>query len=232
MRALIAGLLLFSASLSASPYDPMIDAAAYRHGIDPIVLRAVVQHESKKHPWTFNCDGEGFYFNSMQAAIIALWQISKNPWMVKIRPAAGESIRQFFPDAGRARAFLDAYRAAQYRSGTASAVLRADPGKSVNPGEARIRQLWVVNTDIGIAQVNYRFHGVDKARVQQWFDPYYNLNYAASLIASHKRRSGSDLDAAGDYHSTTPSIRAEYLRKLLPTYKREKARAVSVIAVQ
>ncbi|MPQ69407.1 hypothetical protein [Pseudomonas sp. MWU12-2323] len=231
MRSVFAGLMFISAPILANPYDPMIDAAAYRHGIDPIVLRAVVQAETQKKPWAFNCDGEGFYFDSKDAAIMALWQISQNPWLVKI-VMKGEVIRQFFPSSARAQYFLNAYRAAQQRTGRAAAVVRVDSGKSVDEGQARIRQLWVVNTDIGIAQVNYRFHGVTRARVQQWFDPPYNLDYAASLIAAQKRNRRSDLEAAGDYHSKTPNERGVYMKRLIPIYQSEKASAVTSFATK
>jgi hypothetical protein len=232
MRWLIlAGLLTVAPLAFANPYDALIDSAAYGEGLDPIVFRAVVQAETQKQPWTFNCDGEGFTFNTRDTAIVALWQISNNPWLVKISDR-GEVIRQFFASRGSAQAFLNAYRSAQARAGRTAAIIRTDSGKSVEDGEARLRQLWVVNTDIGIAQVNYRFHGVTRARVQQWFDPRYNLQYAASLIAAHKRNGRSDLEAAGDYHSKTPSVRAVYMKRLLPIYQSEKSSAFTAIATK
>lgn len=231
MRILLAGVLFLATPLFADPYDSLIDAAADRHGVDPVVLRAVVQKETRKRPWAFNCDGEGFYFNTKEQAVIALWQISKNPWMVKIVSTKRETRRHFFQASHQAKAFLSAYQNAQDRSGHSRVVERTDPIKEVKSGQARIRQLWVVNTDIGIAQVNYRFHGVERARVQQWFEPAFNLDYAASLIATHKRRKGSDLEAAGDYHSRTPSVRAVYMKELLPIYKREKERAIPALAI-
>lgn len=232
IRLLLAGLLFVTTPLLAHPYDALIDSAARSQGIDPIVMRSVVQKETGKQPWAFNCDGEGFFFDSKERAIISLWQISRNPWLVKIGVSKGETVRQFFPSEAQARTFLNSYRAAQQRVGIAAAVLVSDSGKSVEVGQARVRQLWVVNTDIGIAQVNYRFHGVSRARVQQWFDPAYNLSYAASLIATHKRGGRSDLEAAADYHSKTPSVRAVYMKKLLPIYQSEKARAVTSLATK
>ncbi len=230
IRLFAALLFLFSVQVGASPYDPLIDSAARRHGIDPIVMRAIVQKETGKTPWTFNCDGEGFYFNQKNQAVWALWQISKNPWMVKIVPAKGETVRQFFHTSGAAKAFLSSYLQSQINVGARPVTLRHDDKKTVNRGEARIRQLWVVNTDIGIAQVNYRFHGVSRARVQQWFEPSYNLDYAASLVAKHKQQGKSDLQAAGDYHSKTPGVRSVYMKALLPIYQREKARAITTLA--
>ena len=231
MRAIFTVLLFISAPIFAHPFDPLIDSAARRYGVDPIVFRAVVQKETKKRPWAFNCDGEGFYFESKEKAIVSLWKLNQNPWMVKIMVSKAETLRYFFPSESNARAFLSAYRTAQLRVGRGVVVQRTDAEKSVAPGEARIRQLWMVNTDIGIGQVNYRFHGVSRARVQQWFDPAYNLDYAASLIATLKQGGRSDLEAAGDYHSKTPSVRAKYMKDLLPIYKKEKDRAFSNIAI-
>ncbi|MEX6780145.1 hypothetical protein [Pseudomonas aeruginosa] len=230
MRPLAIIAILFAHSAFGSQYDTLIDSAARSKGIDPIVMRAIAQKESGKHPWTFNCDGEGFYFKTKNQAVWALWQISKNPWMAKVIPVKGEPVRQFFPTRQAASAFMDSYKSAQIRAGLLPITVRSDNLKELKSGQGRIRQLWVVNTDIGIAQVNYRFHGVSKARVQQWFDPAYNLNYAASEVARHKRSGKSDLEAAGDYHSKTPSIRSIYMKALLPIYQREKARAFPALA--
>jgi hypothetical protein len=230
MRAVALFIALYAHSAMANQYDPLIDAAARSKGVDPIAMRALVQKESRKHPWTFNCDGEGFYFETKDRAVWALWQISKNPWMAKIVPEKGETIRQFFPNREAAKAFMHSYKQSQLRVGSQPITERLDNLKELKPGQGRVRQLWVLNTDIGIAQVNYRFHGFDKARVQQWFDPAYNLNYAASEVARHKRNGKSDLEAVGDYHSKTPSVRAIYMKALLPIYQREKARALPDLA--
>ncbi|HEC1424337.1 TPA: hypothetical protein R1W95_001125 [Pseudomonas aeruginosa] len=230
MRAIAVIAILFSHCAWASQYDSLIDAAARSKGIDPIVLRALAQKESGKHPWTFNCDGEGFYFESKNEAVWALWQISKNPWMAKVKPLKGKTVRQFFSNRQDAIAFMNSYKAAQVRAGMQPITVRNDNLKELKSGQGRVRQLWVLNTDIGIAQVNYRFHGVTKARVQQWFDPAFNLSYAASEVARHKSRGKSDIEAAGDYHSKTPSVRAVYMKALLPIYQREKARAHPALA--
>lgn len=50
MRAIAVIAILFSQCTWASQYDSLIDAAARSKGIDPIVLRALAQKESGKHP--------------------------------------------------------------------------------------------------------------------------------------------------------------------------------------
>jgi len=37
------------------------------------VFRAMVQKESRKQPWVFNVDGEGFWFQTKDQAVNALW---------------------------------------------------------------------------------------------------------------------------------------------------------------
>lgn len=232
MRQLFVAMLLAPATALASPYDAMIDSAAYRHGVDPIVMRTLVAVETQKLPWSFNVDGEGFRFDSASVAIRALWQISHTNWMVKIRPTKGDTIRQLFPNQASARAYFDSYRRSVQGAPGAAVILRTDPEKSVGRGEARIRQLWMLNTDIGIAQINYRFHGRNVANVQKWFDPAFNLDYAASYLAKLKAKHGSDITAAGYYHSKNKKDRDIYMAKFMEAYRKEKSGGYSPIAVR
>jgi hypothetical protein len=220
-----AALALSFASIcaQASPYDPLIDRIAQQKGIDRFVLRAIATQESNKKPWTFNADGEGFHFKSKAQAVNALWSLTKAPWLVKIVPAeGGKTIRRFFSSSRSAAAFLNAYQRGRAASGKAMLTVRSDSGKEVEKGQARIRRVWLLNTDIGIAQINYRYHGQNKASVQRWFDPEFNLTYAAQHLVKMKRKCGSDLEAAGCYHSTTPSVRATYMKRFLKVYGNER----------
>src|SRR5690606_17744495 len=89
-------LMALAAKVTASPYIPLIDAAATRHGIDPIVLRAIVEQESNKYPWVANIDGESLRFPNKPNAVRTLWMISRAPWMVKSIDQKGRSHRRFF----------------------------------------------------------------------------------------------------------------------------------------
>lgn len=209
-------LMAVSCPTFSSPYDPLIDYAARQHGVDPILLRAIAAHESSKNPWTFNADGEPFQYQDKDTAVRVLWSITKAPWMVKAVLNNGEKSRRFFPTEGSARSYAQYVRAATALS------IRNDDNRDVAKGEIRVRQLRLINTDIGIAQVNYRWNGQGIATVQTWFDPAYNLNFAANRLAQLKKAHGSDLDAAGYYHSATPIARKRYLGYLIPKYNEEK----------
>lgn len=231
MKATVsAGLIslwMMCAQVDASPYDPMIDSAAARHGVNRYVLRAITEQESQKNPWSFNADGEGFRFASKDQAVAALWAINQSPWMAKIVPTTGDGvmIRRFFTSQNAAQGFINGYQRSLSQQGKRPLMQRNDPGKEVDKGQTRVRMLWMYNTDIGIAQINYRFHARDIKSVQRWFDPAFNLEYAATLLAKHKAKYGDDLKAAGYYHSGTDEYRRAYMQAILPIYKKELANA-------
>lgn len=228
MRTLAAAvIMLIATQLPASPYDPLIDAAARRRGVDPVVLRAIAAQESGKNPWTFNADGESFRFNDKSTTVRTLWSLTKAPWMVKVVPLSGKASRRFFQSQPAAQAY------ATHLSRTTSLRLRTDDSKAVDRGEIRVRQLRMVNTDLGIAQISYRWHGQGVASVQRWLDPVFNLDYAASHLAALRRKHGSDLAAAGYYHSATDDMRKLYMAGFMPKYNKEKRNAgVSLAAAR
>lgn len=209
-------LMAFSSGAFSSPYDPLIDYAARQHGIDSILLRAITAHESNKNPWTFNADGEPFKFQDKQTAVRVLWSLTKAPWMVKAITSNGEKSRRFFATESSALSY------AQYLRSTSNLSIRNDNNRELSKGEIRVRPLRLINTDIGIAQVNYRWNGQGIATVQTWFDPAYNLNFAARRLAELKKKHSNDLEAAGYYHSATPKARKRYLGYLIPKYNEEK----------
>ncbi|SBW84664.1 hypothetical protein PVE_R2G0638 [Pseudomonas veronii 1YdBTEX2] len=218
-------LALTAANANCSPYDSMIDRAARNHGIDPIVLRAIAAHESNKNPWTFNADGEPFRYQDKETAVRVLWSLTKAPWMVKAISSKGERFRRFFTNQGSANSYAQSIRS------TSRLTLRIDDSKEVNKGEVRVRALRLINTDIGIAQVNYRWNGQGIATVQTWFDPHYNLEFAANRIAELKKKHKNEIEAVGYYHSATPIYRKKYLEYFIPKYNEEKRLATVSVAI-
>lgn len=225
IRSIVAIVLaLTTAYANCSPYDSMIDRAARNHGVDPILMRALAAHESNKNPWTFNADGEPFRFENKETAVNVLWSLTKAPWMVKAISPKGERFRRFFTSQGSANAYAMSVR------DNNRLVLRVDDSKVVNKGEVRVRALRLINTDIGIAQVNYRWNGQGIATVQTWFDPSYNLEFAATRIAELKQKHKNEIEAVGYYHSATPVYRKKYLEYFIPKYNEEKRLATVSMA--
>ena len=234
MRLIICLLItLYAGATVASPYDPLIDRSARKYGIDPMVLRTIAAQESQKHPWTFNADGEGFHFDTKQLAVNALWALTKRPWMAKALPVgSAKPIRVFFASQQSAASYITSFNQGRRLSGNTLLELRTDNGKEVREGQARVRKLWLFNTDIGIAQINYRFHGKNKATISRWFDPAFNLDYAAQHLAELKKKYGSDMAAAGYYHSKTRVLRDKYLSDFRKKYEKERDAALgSTIAI-
>lgn len=217
-------LALTAANANSSPYDSMIDRAARSHGVDPIVLRAIAAHESNKNPWTFNADGEPFRYQDKETAVRVLWSLTKAPWMVKAISMKGERFRRFFTSQGSAISYANSIQA------SSRLLMRLDDSKEVNKGEVRVRALRLINTDIGIAQVNYRWNGQGIATVQTWFDPYYNLEFAATRIAELKKKHKNEFEAVGYYHSATLVYRKKYLEYFIPKYNEEKRLATVSMA--
>lgn len=68
--------------------------------------------------------------------------------------------------------------------------------------------------DIGMMQVNWRYHRHRFESLEMAFDPDINVRVADSIIQEHLRETGSIYEALGRYHSKTPSLKTKYLRSL------------------
>jgi hypothetical protein len=62
--------------------------------------------------------------------------------------------------------------------------------------------------DVGCFQINYRYHGMNFASVEEMFDPDVGAIYAAQFLRSFYR--GNWSVAAGSYHSQTPARASVY----------------------
>ena len=79
--------------------------------------------------------------------------------------------------------------------------------KSLNKG--------INNIDIGIAQINYKWHQDKFDRIESMLLPESNINYAASLLAALKTQHGDWHKALRHYHSAKPSYHKNYSRKVV-----------------
>lgn len=78
----------------------------------------------------------------------------------------------------------------------------------------RLQEEGIENIDVGCMQVNMQYHGHNFTSVEHAMDPDINAAYAAKFLTSLRADADSWGEAAGFYHSTTPSRTAYYRSKV------------------
>jgi soluble lytic murein transglycosylase-like protein len=73
----------------------------------------------------------------------------------------------------------------------------------------------ITNIDLGIAQINLRWHGKHFSSISEMLEPKSNLEYAAKLLNELYRKHGSWCKAVRHYHSANPDYHKKYSRKVL-----------------
>lgn len=73
----------------------------------------------------------------------------------------------------------------------------------------------VVSIDIGLAQINYRWHGENFTSVDSMLSPELNINYAAELLGKLKLTHGDWHKALRHYHSANSVHNQKYSRKVV-----------------
>jgi hypothetical protein len=71
------------------------------------------------------------------------------------------------------------------------------------------------NIDIGVMQINWRWHGKNFPNVATMLDPAENINYAAKFLANLKKQHGSWHHAVRYYHSKIAAHHQPYSRKVV-----------------
>jgi soluble lytic murein transglycosylase-like protein len=73
----------------------------------------------------------------------------------------------------------------------------------------------ITNIDIGIAQVNYKWHQHNFTSLEDMISPEVNIKYAAELLAKLKQDYGDWHTAVRHYHSSNPQHHRKYSRKIV-----------------
>ena len=73
----------------------------------------------------------------------------------------------------------------------------------------------LTNIDVGVMQLNYRWHGGEFDSLVEMLIPESNINYAAKLLGSLYARHGTWHKAVRYYHSATPKHHKKYSRKVV-----------------
>lgn len=172
------------------------------------------------------------------------------PWL---RPAFGAASTELFGSPGCRAAVAVAERAGNIPAGLLGAIARVESGRrdavtgQMEPWPwtanvegtgyfyptkaaaiAAVRQFQAEGAqsiDVGCMQVNLQQHPRAFPNLEVAFDPAANAAYAARFLNELHDQTGDWSRAAGMYHSATPSIGAEYQRKVMAALPEEQRRA-------
>lgn len=88
--------------------------------------------------------------------------------------------------------------------------------------DAHLEQLLAksIKPDIGLMQVNWRYHQHKLGEIRQAFDPWLNLRAGAIVLREAYRATGDWWTAVGRYHSGTPARAEAYRARVLRWYAR------------
>ncbi|MBI1364301.1 MAG: transglycosylase SLT domain-containing protein [Proteobacteria bacterium] len=75
------------------------------------------------------------------------------------------------------------------------------------------------NVDIGLMQVNWKYHGENFTSVDEAFDPYKNVDYAVSYLRKH-RQTRDWWGSVGLYHSGTKAFADKYVKSVWGMYQK------------
>jgi hypothetical protein len=75
------------------------------------------------------------------------------------------------------------------------------------------------NLDVGLMQINWRYHGEKFTNVSQALDPYQNASYAVQYLTKHKQ-TRDWWGSVGRYHSGTQKHAKRYVKHVWRMYQR------------
>lgn len=188
--------------------DPLFQKASDRYQVKPALLHSIAEMESQMHPWAVNLNWEGFKPRSRSDAVQLVQAAEAKPWLLRL-DYPEESQRLFF--ASR----RDAQAALEQTKNNASLL-------GINrPSDWEIRKLDTRSVDIGLMQINWKFHGRHFDSLDALFEPQTNIMYAAKYLQKLLRRHGSTEQAVAFYHSNTQQYQAKYLKLFRPIYQKQ-----------
>ncbi len=74
--------------------------------------------------------------------------------------------------------------------------------------------------DVGLMEINWKYHRKKLQDPTAAFDPWYNLRAGALILRQAYDATGNWWQAAGRYHSTTPSLADAYRQRVRRWYRR------------
>jgi len=90
----------------------------------------------------------------------------------------------------------------------------------------------VTNIDVGCMQINMKYHPNAFPDLDQAFDPATNVGYARKFLTGLHKSTGSWIQAAANYHSTSPQLNLNYRTKVLRIWREVSGVSLSSAHVQ
>ena len=91
------------------------------------------------------------------------------------------------------------------------------------------RENGIRNIDVGVMQLNYRWHSNAFANIQEMLNPKRNIEYAAKFLLRLKKEHGTWYAAICNYHSSKPNHQIKYSYKVVMRWGQRYAELQSII---
>lgn len=209
IQRILAILFLLAGPGTTALAGDLFDRTAARHELEPELLRAIAKVESNLYPWAININWESFRPESPYQAVRLIRKVRQNPWLLRV-DYADESHRLFFPSGRAAQQALAGLR-------QRATLMGIDP-----PHQWEIRKLDVRSVDIGLMQINWKFHGEHFESMEELFDPATNMDYAARFLRKLLKEHGDTETAVAHYHSNTSHFQEIYLKNFRAVYEQQR----------
>lgn len=208
MPRLLTLILLLALPGASTLGADLFERTAARHELQPELLRAIAKVESNLYPWAVNINWESFRPESPYQAVRLIRKVRQNPWLLRVDYANGSN-RLFFPSGPAAQKALAGLR-------RRAVLMGIEP-----PHQWEIRKLDVRSVDIGLMQINWKFHGEHFESMEELFDPATNLDYAARFLGQLLKQHGDLETAVAHYHSSTLHFQEIYLANFRRVYEQQ-----------
>ncbi len=201
--------LILCCSFSAIQAQDLFKLAANTHQLKPELLRSIAEMESQLHPWAVNLNWEGFKPDSKREAIELIEQAQEKPWLLKLEYGEDDAHRMFYSSEKDAREALK------------DILTTAQALDIPRPQNWEVRLLDTRSVDVGMMQINWKFHGRHFESLEELFDPKVNILYAAKYLRKLIWRHGKIEQAVAFYHSNTHHFQSKYLALFRPIYQKQ-----------
>jgi len=181
----------------------LFESTGRKYGIDPYLLRAIAQQESDLKHWTLNINRESVVCPNKRGIVKTLKHISKRPYILVAKHRHGTGYKPY----GCVYNNKENLHYRWFRSAEAA----RQHARAYKLKVVRITKRNVKSTDIGIMQINWRWHEQHVTSINKLLDVSYNVEYAASLLRKLIKAHGL-YEAIGRYHNNTDEQRKRNYR--------------------